>query len=101
MGENKALLNKNGVRLVDHMSAILFSLKPPIKGIIVSGTVPGASCMPDQYHELGPIGGIATIVQNIRRDIFSYLLIIPVDMPLLKRSMLEKLMYKISIHPHV
>lgn len=101
MGENKALLNNNGVRLVDHMSAILFALKPPIKGIIVSGTVPGTSCMPDQYHELGPVGGIATIMQNIRRDIFSYLLIIPVDMPLLKESMLEKLIYKMSVHPYI
>lgn len=101
MGENKALLNNNGVRLVDHMSSILFSLRPPIKGIIVSGTVPGASCIPDQYEELGPIGGIATILNNIRSDLFAYLLIIPVDMPLLTKSMLEKLIYKMSIHPYV
>jgi molybdenum cofactor guanylyltransferase len=96
MGEDKASLKLSGVRLVDHMSTILASLHPPLKYIVVSGTVSDTPFIPDLYGKIGPIGGIASIVECLDRKYFSHVLLVPVDMPNLNEKILNKLLNEID-----
>jgi molybdenum cofactor guanylyltransferase len=96
MGENKALLKINGVRFIDHMSSILFSVRPKLKGVIVSGSVPGTSFIPDFYKDLGPLGGIASVIEHLNNDFFTHLLLVPVDMPFLNPQILNPLITELK-----
>ena len=92
MGQDKALLSR------DHRDMFSYTLEQlenlHLNGIVLSRNaeqVERLSSLPliaDQHAQLGPLGGIHAIAQNITADA---VLIVPIDMPLLTSDDLEKL----------
>ncbi len=92
MGQDKALLNR------DHRDMFSYTLEQlenlNLSGVVLSRNAQQTqriSSMPlitDTHPELGPLGGIYSIVENIKCDA---VLIVPVDMPLLTTDDLQKL----------
>jgi len=92
MGQDKALLNR------DHRDMFSYTLEQlenlHLNGVVLSrneSQTQRISSMPlitDSHPELGPLGGIHSIVQNVKCDA---VLIVPVDMPLLTTDDLQKL----------
>ncbi len=93
MGEDKKMIqiNKTGLRLWEHMVSLI---EPFVKEILIIAN-------PDELHHtkhiiikdiipgLGPLGGIYTGLKNINT---SQSLVLPIDMPLLNRQTLERLL---------
>lgn len=92
MGQDKALLSR------DHRDMFSYTLEQlenlNLNGIVLSRNAQQTerlNSMPlivDTHSELGPLGGIHAIVQQVKADA---VLIVPVDMPLLTTSDLERL----------
>lgn len=86
MGRNKALLDFRGQPLWRHVRDVL--LKTGCKQVLVSGTLPdlrdGEQATPDTVPGLGPLAGIASVI-GAQGDALSkdWLLVVPVDLPLL------------------
>lgn len=57
--------------------------------VLVSGTGPDPGGVPDLVPELGPLGGLASVVPGIAPG--SVLLVVPVDMPLMREVLLAEL----------
>lgn len=91
MDRNKALIPFGHTRLVDHMSDILKSIRPPLDDIFVSGKIKNIKYIPDIFEEMGPLGGIYSVLQNIETNNLTSLLVVPVDMPLLSAKLLGRL----------
>lgn len=92
MGCDKALLSFRGERLLDRQLTLLRSLGPA--EIFLScrpGTaydVAEARIVFDEYPDAGPLGGIAACLSAMRTP---RLVVLAVDMPCLRLSLLEKL----------
>ncbi len=84
MGEDKANLELNGKTLLEHKQQIL--RKSGIENIFISH----ANHIPDIIADLGPLGGIYSILQKVGTD-FQYVIFLPIDMPKLNVAMIEKL----------
>ena len=94
MGQDKALLPYQGLSLLEHMQEIL---KPvTLSNIYISHSDYIADCIADK----GPLGGIYSVVQGLPKQV-SFLLIIPVDMPLLQPELLQVLVNKAILNKPV
>ncbi|MCB0403926.1 MAG: NTP transferase domain-containing protein [Bdellovibrionales bacterium] len=95
MGVDKTTLEFFGSSLLEHTWRCLSDLA--LDGCWVSSSLPSArgySTIEDAYEGMGPIGAIASCVRELRRitSAKSYLLVVPVDLPLLTAAPLRKLL---------
>lgn len=94
MGRNKALLDRDGRPLWEHVRTVIAAAG--VRQVLLSGVVPdlppGEQSTPDVVPGLGPLAGIASVVgahgDTLSRD---WLLVVPVDLPLLEPAVLEHL----------
>lgn len=86
MGRDKALLPWQGHPLIEHQIALLKAAG--VHDVKISGNRPGYHGISDPVPQAGPMGGIAGVAAACED---SDLLIVPVDMPRLQVSMLERL----------
>ena len=108
MGSNKALLMRNSSTLngqargsenmLSYSKNLLKNIG--INNIVVSGSVEGSSnddsgnaeyYVADQFAELGPMGGIYSVIKKYQPKA---LLILPVDLPLMTKQTLQQLKMK-------
>ncbi len=88
MGKNKALLDYNGKKLIDHMIALL--KQSGIKDIFISGNIKGYdNSIPDTSPFEGPAYAIYEVLEKLSN--YERVLFLPVDMPLLSPDMLHLL----------
>lgn len=87
MGRDKATLPFKGAKLLDYMVALLH--KTGCEEVYVSGEFEGYACIPDTQKQLGPLGGIATVLHQVADR--EKVLFVPVDMPCLSVDVLETL----------
>lgn len=92
MGRDKALLPWNGYPLIEHQIAVL--LAAGVREVKVSGDRPGYHGVTDPVPQAGPVGGIAGVAATCED---SQLLIVPVDMPKLQPSLLQRLLNAPSV----
>jgi molybdopterin-guanine dinucleotide biosynthesis protein A len=93
MGQDKALLEFNGVRLIDRAMSELRQLK--LRRIIVSGRDYGFPWVKDSVPDFGPLGGLYSVIHTLGRA-GEWWLVIPVDMPLLGSEILNDLILQTS-----
>jgi len=93
MGKNKAMLNFKGEALINNAVRLLKFTE--IDKIYISGSVivSGVESIPDGRKDLGPIGGICSVLEHCLGK-YDYLLVIPVDMPLLDKNSLKEVIEK-------
>ena len=95
MGCDKRFLEFAGEPLVDRAVRLAReAIGGPSERILLCGTVPGRSCLPDAESGLGPLGGILTVVRQLMTASLArtpWLLVLPVDMPLLGPEVLGRL----------
>lgn len=92
MGRNKALLDYHGQPLWRHVQDVL--LQAGCKQVLLSGELPdlreGETATPDVQPGLGPLAGIASVIgaqgDSLSKD---WLLVVPVDLPLLSAEVLR------------
>lgn len=89
MGTNKALLNFQGLPLIDHMQQQLRDLG--IKKIFISGQIENYECIHDSISSIGPLAGIYSVATKIGFTTNAYCLFLPIDMPLLNQNILQHL----------
>ncbi len=99
MGRNKALLPCGRMTLVEHMLALLESIRAPfaLDQVLLSGSVEGYPALADLLPDKGPLGGIYTVMDGQRpasgiQGLAKWLLAVPVDMPRLTVPLLERLL---------
>lgn len=95
MGQDKALLDYQGQRLIDVMMDLLESVTEDRSRILVSGQVAGYPCVLDEHPGLGPLEGLRCALKEVENG--ETLLVVPVDMPLLTKACLEDLLEKSSV----
>lgn len=98
MGRDKRFLLFRGESLVIRATKLAAQITREYGGkVILCGDVPGFLSLPDTGLSLGPLGGILTAVQSIHAapSQSSWLLIIPVDMPLLSPPLLQKMLVRV------
>ncbi|KGM53777.1 hypothetical protein N800_03260 [Lysobacter daejeonensis GH1-9] len=86
MGRDKAHLAWRGQTLLAHACATLRTAGAA--NVIVSGHYPECAGIPDAEPGLGPLGGLASVVQAMPDGV---LVVVPVDMPLLTPALLQLL----------
>lgn len=88
MGSDKALLNRHTTNNA-HQNMLSFSTqqlkKSGVDDVVISGKKHGLA---DHFENLGPMGGIYTIIRKYRPK---SLLILPVDLPLINNESLKQL----------
>lgn len=87
MGQDKSLLKIQGKTLLEHTSNIL-SISG-IQNIYISAGITANNGILDIYPNKGPIGGILSCLLSLKE--YSYVLFIPVDMPLLTKKIIQEL----------
>ncbi len=86
MGQNKAeLIWKDGKTLTQHAQHTL--QQSGLKQVVISGAVPGGT--PDRISGLGPLSALETIIHKHQPE---RILLIPVDMPLITRGLIKRLL---------
>lgn len=95
MGQNKALLELRGMRLVDYVAGIV--QKAGINNIYISGEIEGYQNIPDLFPGNGPIGGIYSSIEYLHNK-HNKLLFLPVDMPLLSADFISFMVAGIDKH---
>lgn len=87
MGTDKAQLRRNQQTMLEYTESLLQSLG---LDVLVSG---GDVGIPDVVPQLGPLGGVYTLVNKCQVEglLVDALLIVPVDMPLLTPAVLQHL----------
>jgi molybdopterin-guanine dinucleotide biosynthesis protein A len=88
MGQDKAMLSFRGRPLLEHQTHKLANLFGQDQ-VVVSGCYPSHQYLIDEEPNLGPLGGIETIVKHFRNT--SFFLFLPVDMPLITEATLASL----------
>ena len=94
MGSDKALLSWRGETLLSHMQHCLRA--SGASRVLVSGAYADCEAVPDRFAGLGPLGGLASVVETLPDDVA--LLVVPVDMPLLDPHLLRYL--RMGSHGH-
>lgn len=94
MGEDKATLKINGVKLIDRMKGILRSLA--VTEIFICGDVKGYNCIHDDVINGGPARAIANAMHHLKD--YDAALVVPVDMPLLSPDVLQHLLNDYSCY---
>lgn len=91
MGQNKALLNYKGKRLIDHMISILKKTK--LDHVYVSGKIENTFCILDEEIYKGPGSGIYSVLKHLNQfnNNNTLFLFVPIDMPLLTPNLLQAL----------
>ncbi|HET7663009.1 MAG TPA: molybdenum cofactor guanylyltransferase [Rhodanobacteraceae bacterium] len=87
MGRDKAMLSWNGRPLIEHQLAALRAAG--VDEARVSGHHPDYDGIADALSHMGPLSGLAGVAAELEDDV--ELLVIPVDMPLLTPSLLQRL----------
>lgn len=88
MGKDKALLDYNGRPLVEHMIDLL--LDAGVDTACVSGDFEGYPGIPDAAPHSGPVVAICDVIRTLK--LYSGVLFVPVDMPLLTPGILRTLL---------
>jgi molybdopterin-guanine dinucleotide biosynthesis protein A len=88
MGQDKAMLDWQGVKLIDYMLALLASVG--IDKRLVSGERPGYDCIADAQPGEGPGVALSHLLAMLPVD--RLVLAVPVDMPLLTPELLHGLL---------
>ncbi|MBB3814682.1 molybdopterin-guanine dinucleotide biosynthesis protein A [Xanthomonas arboricola] len=88
MGRDKALLQWHGRPLLEHMQTLLRDAGA--RDVVISGDRPGYAGIADVQPDLGPLGGLASVISRLADAVT--LVVVPVDMPLLSRALLEPLL---------
>lgn len=86
MGQDKALMRYKNLRLVDRAVKLLEN--SGVKKVIVSGKIDGYKNVEDLEKNLGPIGGIISVILS---EGSSEIVFVPVDTPLLTPALIQKL----------
>ncbi|MGE4367394.1 molybdenum cofactor guanylyltransferase [Thermomonas sp.] len=86
MGRDKAALVWHGKSLLRHMIDML--CLAGAARVVVSGDYPEYGGIPDVEHDLGPLGGLASVAAVLPDG---PLLVVPVDMPMLSVDALRRL----------
>lgn len=86
MGRDKAHLAWRGQTLLAHACATLRDAGAT--NVIVSGPYPECGGIPDTEPGLGPLGGLASVIDAVPDGV---LMVVPVDMPLLTPALLQLL----------
>lgn len=88
MGQNKALLDINGVPLVERMTCL--AKEAGCGSVYLSGALEGYACINDFCPHRGPVGGIVSVMKAVGVNHESFLFL-PVDMPHLTSKLLKRL----------
>lgn len=90
MGLDKASLQHNETNMLNYSKQLL--TQSGIQNVVISGEPAIATqqdiVVADKYKEAGPMGGIASVIEQYNP---SALLILPVDLPLMTADVLQKL----------
>ena len=101
MGSNKALLSYHGERLIDFMANAIKKMGMPL---YVSGKIAPYCCIPDNIANLGPLGGIISVMDFLLEKDIRAALFVPVDMPhMTSQFLIDMITYKNlaeAIHCH-
>ncbi len=90
MGQNKALLTYHGQALYLHMTGLLH--QTGLRDIVLAGAVPGAdNCLCEPLPHQGPARALAHVMSTLQARA-QFLLVVPVDMPLLSPALLGQLL---------
>lgn len=99
MGRDKAELDwRPGQTLLDRATEILG--QAGCQHVIVSGRRTGHDCVPDLETFPGPLGGLQAVLETRDELDHHLLLVLPVDMPLLAPTVLQRLAEAAAGHPH-
>jgi molybdopterin-guanine dinucleotide biosynthesis protein A len=93
MGVDKALLPFQGGPLVEHMRSVVSGVASscPLQEIILSGAVTGYPSLPDSIPNRGPLGGIHAAMRGCLEKHIEWMVVVPVDMPLMRSEVLAEL----------
>lgn len=94
MGSDKADLRWGEQSLLEHMRGLL--QQAGAARVLISGPYAGPDGLPDRESGLGPLGGLLTLAQTQADGIY---LLVPVDMPLLRVSLLQRLTVAVCADP--
>ncbi len=89
MGIDKSQLTINNQTLLERANNLL--IQSGIESIFVSGP----NGIQDTYSNIGPLGGIFSCLDQLTE--YNYILFTPVDMPLLTKEIVEKLIHKSTL----
>ncbi len=103
MGQDKALLELgNGTTLLEHQLLLLSPLVPQMALSVrdrdyafLAGklqTIGRVRLLRDVTQEVGPLGGIASALEEAARRHFAGILVLPCDMPLITGALLKRLL---------
>lgn len=89
MGENKALLELNGQKMIEHVTSKVKNVAQEV--VLITNTPQDYKfleipCFPDEIRGVGPLGGIYTA---LRRCKASHCLIVACDLPFLSEKLLR------------
>lgn len=87
MGQDKAMLRWHGRPLLEQMQSLL--REAGAQQVLVSGNRPEYAGIADTQPDLGPLGGLASVIAGVADA--TMLVVVPVDMPLLSVAVLGKL----------
>lgn len=93
MHKNKANMVFAGKKLLTH--ALICLKKTGLENVCTSGNFTNVQYVVDIIPNLGPVGGIYSVIMHPLYANFRFFLIIPVDMPLLMPMLLERLFVNI------
>ncbi|MBI4925460.1 MAG: molybdenum cofactor guanylyltransferase [Bdellovibrio sp.] len=96
MGLDKRFLAFREKLLIEHAIDLLKHTLGENALIYISGKCDGFAYIDDEISGLGPIGGIYSVMNCLRKEWISkrsFLLFIPVDMPLLTKDVLQNIVF--------
>lgn len=100
MGTDKRFLKINEEYLVDRaLRLVAQSISVDSKEVFLCGNVPERECILDTVSHLGPLGGVWSALKQVvslAQNHTVYLLVVPVDMPLLTVAVLQQLTRNIT-----
>ena len=95
MGRDKRFLKLDGEFLVDRaIKVVADAIGGGTESVYLCGNVPNRDCVVDALPDLGPLAGVLSALRLVRTknpEQEAWLLVIPVDMPLLSSGPLKEL----------
>lgn len=92
MQTDKRFLKIQGELLIDRALRLAQDSVRSYRGeVFLCGDVPGRKALPDAIPGLGPLSGLRSALDVISPDYNTWLLVLPVDMPLLNETLLKNL----------